>query len=118
MSRTRVVSYVDDEILKSLNGLCENNDKPLSQIISELIDIGYRVKQHHEAHSDQREEDKKAELVDNHTEYLLKIMAITTDTYRCVRNEKSKYDDDSFDSVLTTINNKAQNFINRKLGNG
>ena len=43
-------------------------------------------------------------------------MAITTDVYRHVRNEKSKYAEDSVDGVLTTINNNTQNFINRKLG--
>jgi len=115
MSRTRVASYLDDEVLKNLQELYKNSDRSISQIISELIDIGYRVKQHHEAHSDQQE-DKKSELVDKHTEYLLKIMAITTDVYRCVRNEKSKYAEETIESVLATITTNSQNFINRKLG--
>ena len=115
MSRTRVVSYVDDEVLKTLRELSGNSDKPLSHIISELIEIGYRVKQHHDANSNQPE-NKKAELVDKHTEYLLKIMAIVTDSYRCVRNEKSKYKEDTVDEVLATISSKTNSFINKKLG--
>ena len=111
----RVVSFLDDEVINNLKELYKDSDRPLSRIISELVNIGYKVKQHHESHSDQQEE-KKAELVDKHTEYLLKIMAITTDVYRHVRNEKSKYAEDSVDGVLTTINNNTQNFINRKLG--
>jgi len=110
----RVVSFLNDEVINNLKELYKDSDKSLSRIISELVDIGYRVKQHQESHSDQQE-DKKAKLVDKHTEYLLKIMAITTDVYRCVRNEKSKYGEDSVDRVLTTINNNTQNFINRKL---
>lgn len=120
MSRTRIVSYVDDEVLKTLRELYRNSDKPLSHIISELIDIGYRVKQHHDAHSNQQEskENKKAELVDKHTEYLLKIMAIATDIYRCVRNERSKYQESTIDEVLATISTNTHNFITRKLGDG
>ena len=115
MSLTRVVSYIDDEFLKSLNELCENTNKPLSHIISELVDIGYRVKQHHDTDSNQQE-DKKSELVDKHTEYLLKIMAIAIDSYRCVRNEKSKYTEDTIEGALAKISINTQHFINRKLG--
>jgi hypothetical protein len=115
MSRTRVVSYVDNEILKTLRELYGSSDKPLSRIISEIIEIGYRVKQHHDTHANQHE-DKKAELIAKHTEYLLKIMAIATDAYRCVRNEKSKYKENTVEDVLATISTNAQNFINRKLG--
>lgn len=118
MSRTRIVSYLDDAFLKNIHELYKGSDKPISHMVSELIDIGYRVKQHHELHSDQQEEGKKAELVDKHTEYLLKIMYIVADVYRCVRNEKSKYTEESIDDALTTIAAKTQNFINRKLGRG
>lgn len=114
MSRTRVVSYVDNEVLKTLRELYGNSDKPLSHIISELIDIGYRVKQHHDSHSNQQE-DKKVELIGKHTEYLLKIISVVIDTYRCVRNEKSKYKETTVDEVLTKISANAQNFITKKL---
>ena len=114
MSRTRIVSYLDDELLKSLNELCENSERPLSHIISELVDIGYRVKQHHDIDSNQQK-DKKSDLVDKHTEYLLKIMAITIDSYRCVRNEKSKYTEETTEDVLAKISTNTQNFINKKL---
>lgn len=45
-------------------------------------------------------------------------MAIVADIYRCVRNDKSKYSEESVDDVLTTIASNTQNFINRKLGIG
>ena len=112
MSRTRVVSYVDNEILKVLQELYKDTNKPLSHVISELIDIGYRVKQHHDAHADQQQ----SGIEDKHTEYLLKTMAIAADTYRCVRNEKSKYAEETIEEVLNTITTNAQNFIDRKLG--
>ena len=115
MSRTRVVSYIDDEVLKSLQEISKDSNKPLSHVISEFIEIGYRVKQHHDAYSDQQGV-RKSELVDKHTEYLLKIMAIAADTYRCVRNERSKYVEETIEEVLNTITINAQSFIDRKLG--
>ena len=124
MRQNRITSYVDDEVLKSLQELHNKNpNKSLSQLSSELIDIGYRVKMHHEAHSDQQDHqnqrnDQKSELAENHTEYLLKIMAIVADVYRCVRNEKSKYKEDPFEDVLAKITANAQKFINRKSGKG
>ena len=116
MSRTsRIVSYIDDEVLKTLQEISKDSGKSLSNIISELIDIGYRVKQHHDAHSDQQK-NRKAELADKHTEYLLRIMAIVADVYRCVRNEKSRYPEEATEDVLTTITSNARNFIDRKIG--
>ena len=114
MSRT--VVFLDDGVIKNLKELYKDTDKTLSKIISELVDIGYRVRQHHEEQKLNPQEEKKAELVDKHTEYLLRIMAIATDVYRCVRNEKSKYKEDNVNSVLDVIATNTQSFINGKLG--
>ncbi len=110
----RIVSYLEDDVIENIKKLYKNSDISISKMASELMDIGYKVKLHHESHSSLYEE-RKAALIDKHTEYLLKIMAISTDIYRCIRNEKSKYTEKTFDEVLTTIHNRTQDFINRKL---
>ena len=110
----RIVSYLDDDVIENIKKLYKNSDISISKMASELMDIGYKVKLHHESHSGLQEE-KKTALIDKHTEYLLKIMAISTDAYRCVRNEKSKYTEGAVDEVLTTIHTRTQNFINKKL---
>ncbi|EKE01243.1 MAG: hypothetical protein ACD_21C00187G0005 [uncultured bacterium] len=112
----RVVAFLDDGVIKNLKELYKNSDKSLSKIISELVDIGYRVKQHHEVQKVDLQEEKKAELTDKHTEYLLRTMAVVADTYRCVRNEKSKYKEEDIDNVLDTIISNTQSYINGKLG--
>ncbi len=111
----RIVSYLEDDVIEDIKKLYKDSNISISKMASELMDIGYKVKLHHESQSDLQEE-KKATLVDKHTEYLLRIMAITADVYRCVRNEKSKYSEGTADEVLATVNARVQNFINRKLG--
>jgi hypothetical protein len=110
----RIVSYLEDDIVYNIKKLYKDSDISISKMTSELIDIGYKVKLHHELHSGSQEENKAA-LVDKHTEYLLKIMAIVNDIYRCVRNEKSKYAEGTVDEVLATIHTRAQVFINKEL---
>ena len=111
----RVISFLNDEVIKNIKGLYKDSDKSLSKIIAELVDIGYKIRQHHEAQQSDPQEKKKTELADKHTEYLLRIMAVVADTYRCVRSERSKYNDGSSDEVLNTIATNVQSFINGKL---
>ena len=113
---SRVVAFLDDGVIKNLKESYKESNKTLSKIVSELVDIGYRVKQHHETQKLNPQEEKKAKLIDKHTEYLLRIMAINADIYRCVRNEKSKYKEDNIDNVLSIIATNTQSFINGKLG--
>ena len=113
MSLTRVVAYLDEEILKSLHELYKDTEKPLSRIISELVEIGSKVKRLHEAGPESQEESVTS--TNKHTEYLLKIMAIVADIYRCVRNGKSKYDEETTNDVLAVISSNAQNFVNRAI---
>jgi N-acetyl-anhydromuramyl-L-alanine amidase AmpD len=83
----RVVSYLDDNTIKELKELYRDSNKPLSQIISELVSIGYKVKQYHDTEQPEQQEEKNY-FANKHTEYLLKIMAIATDVYRYVRNKR------------------------------
>ena len=116
----RVASYLKKDVIENIKKLYHNGDKSLSMMIAELIDIGYRVKQHHETQQTQKidlvEEEVKSDLADNHTEYLLRIMAMLADCYRCVRNDKSKYEENDAEVVLTKITSNAQNYIDEKLG--
>lgn len=110
----RIVSYLEDEVVEGIKKLYKDSTISVSKMASELMDIGYKVKLHHESHSGLQEV-KKAALVDKHTEYLLKIMAVTNDIYRHVRKEKSKYTESTVDEVLDTIHTRTQNFINSEL---
>ncbi|CAL7959126.1 conserved hypothetical protein [Gammaproteobacteria bacterium] len=114
MSRT--VVFLDDNVIKNLKELYKDSNKTLSKIIAELVDIGYKVKQHHEVQKLNPQAEKKAELIDKHTEYLLRTMTIAADTYRCVRNEKSKYKEENADSALSIIAANIQSYINGTLG--
>ncbi|CAL7961590.1 conserved hypothetical protein [Gammaproteobacteria bacterium] len=109
----KVISFLDDAVINNLHELCNNSGKSLSKTIAELVDIGYKVKLYHEKQQPDQQTEKPL-LPNKHTEYLLRIMAIATDIYRCTRNGKSKYKEDSIDDVLVTIATNTQNFINSK----
>ena len=111
----RIVSYLEDDVAEDIKKLYKNSNISISKMASELMDIGYKVKLHHESQSQSGLQEEKIALIDKHTEYLLKIMAITSDIYRCIRNDKSKYNENTVDKALATIHARTQNFINRKL---
>jgi len=106
----KVTSFLDESVINNLKKLSANSNKSLSKIIAELVDIGYKVKLYHEKQQANQQIEKPF-LPDKHTEYLLRIMAVAADIYRCVRNEKTKYKEDNINDVLTTIATNAKNFI-------
>ncbi|EKE01948.1 MAG: hypothetical protein ACD_21C00016G0006 [uncultured bacterium] len=107
----KVSASLSTSMVVNLKELSKSSGKSLSQIISELIEIGCKVKRYQETQKSNPQEVKKAELIDKHTEYLLRIMAIAADCYRCMRNEKSKYAEESVNDVLDKIMANAQRFI-------
>ncbi|CAL7962357.1 conserved hypothetical protein [Gammaproteobacteria bacterium] len=113
---SRVVAFLDDDVIKNLKELYKDSDKTLSKIIVDLVDIGYRVKRHHEEQKTNPQEAKKAELVDKHTEYLMRTMAVVADIYRCVRNEGSKYKEKDVEQALNVIASNIQGYIDGQLG--
>ena len=113
---SRVITYLDDTTMQNLKEVSKNSGKTVSKIAAELIKIGYDIKHNKEVHKLSHEEEKKQELVDKHTEYLLKILSIIGDTYRCVRNEKSKYGEENIDDVIKTITNINRKYIDGFLG--
>ena len=107
----KVSASLSTSMVVNLKELSKSSGKSLSQIISELIEIGCKVKQYQEAQKSNPQEEKRAELVGKHTEYLLRIMAITADCYRCIRNEKSKYPEEDINDVFNTIVTNAKKLI-------
>ena len=107
----RIVSYLNEDLIKSIRELYHGSSQSLSTTIAELVDIGYRVKQHHKAQKSASEEAERTGVADKHTEYLLRIMAMVADSYRCVRNNKSKHKENNTEDVLAKITANAQNYI-------
>ena len=114
----KVSASLNTSTVINLKELSKSSGKSLSQTISELIEIGCKVKQYHETQKSNPQEAKKAELIDKHTEYLLRTMAIAADTYRCVRNENSKYTEESVMDVLAKIEFNAKKYIEGYLNRG
>lgn len=114
----KIATFINPELIKNIKELYKDSDKSFSKIVSELVDIGYKVKLHQNTQQQPGfQEERKANLKDKHTEYLLRIMAIASDVLRCTRNDRSKYSGESINDVLNTIAVNTQNFIKRKLDN-
>lgn len=111
----KLQTFVNDNLLKNLKEMSKQQGKSLSKFVSELIEIGYNFKQLH-GEKLNKEEEKRAELIAKHSEYLLRIIAITSDIYRCVRNEKTKYKEKDIDDVLSTMNDTVRTYINGYIG--
>ena len=111
----RVSASLSATTVVNLKELAKNSGKSLSQVIAELVEIGYKVKQCQETQKLNPQEAKKAELVDKHTEYLLRIMALVADIYICVRNEKSRYVEESVHDVFIRVVANTKEFIDEYL---
>lgn len=99
----RIVTFLNDETIQNLKEAGDNSGKSISKIVAELIEIGYNIKYNKDIHVASLQDKKKQELVDKHTEYLLRILTITKDMYRCTRNENSQYEEDDASDALKTI---------------
>lgn len=99
----KISTFLSDEEILNLKEISKSSGKSISKISAELIAIGYKVKHHQETQAMSSWDKNKQELVDRHTEYLLRILAIITDIYRCVRNDKSQYAEDNIPEVIKTI---------------
>lgn len=111
----RLVTFIEDPLLQNLKKMSKDSKKSLSKLAAELIEIGYRAKQLQDGKSN-KEEEKKAELAEKHTEYLLRILTILSDIYRCVRNEKSTQSGGKVDDVLNAIKDSVQAYISGYIG--
>jgi len=111
----KISTFVNDNFLKNLREMGKQQGKSLSKIASELIEIGYKVKQLQDGKSN-KEEEKRAELVAKHTEYLLRMLTILSDIYRCTRNEKSTQAGEKVDDILSAIKDSVQSYISGYIG--
>ena len=98
----RIVTFLDEDMIKKLKEISEASNKSVSKITAELIEAGYNIKHNHDNDIDSCQQ-KKQELTDKHTEYLLRILAIIQDMYCCVRNDKSHYDTENTADALKII---------------
>lgn len=112
----RIITYLSDELIQNLKEISTNSGKSISKITAELIETGYKIKHNKDVYKLNLEDEKKKELVDKHTEYLLRIMSIVGDIYRCVRNEKSKYEEENVDDAIKTIIESNIKYIEGYLG--
>ena len=80
---------------------------------ADLIEVGYNAEYNKDREGDCQHTSEPPELVDKHTEYLLKIMALVSDIYRCTRNSKSKYHEKDCESDIRKIESNIRQFFNR-----
>lgn len=112
----RVVVFLKESAIKDLKKLAKNSNKSLSNTISELVDIGYQIKQYQDTEPQTPPKNKKTDLSNKHSEYLLlKTLAITADIYRCVRNENSKYEKATANDALKVIDINTRDFIKKNI---
>ena len=112
----RLVTFVDNELLKNLQQMAKDRDINVSKMASKLIETGYKVEQLQRGKSGENEAKKMEELRDKHSEYLLRILATTADILRCVHNDKSKYIDKDPEVVITKITENMQEYVRGFIG--
>lgn len=115
---SRIITYLNKNTLADIKVLAKKSKKTLSATAAELIDIGYQLKQHQEKQNIDAIHPKKEELISRHTQYLLMIMAITSDILRCIRNEKSKYTEKTADEAINRIEKNTLDFIKNFIEKG
>ena len=114
----RIITYLNKKMLEDIHNLSKNSKKSMSETAAELIDLGYNLKKHQEKQTTDKVQTKMEELVSRHTQYLLIIMAISSDVLRCVRNEKSKYSEKTANEAINRIEKKTLDFIKEFTENG
>jgi|GEM_PF-3143194 len=115
----RIVAYVNESIDKKIQTIQENSQESLSKIIADLIESGIKIREIKEQENQKIKNQlnkKNALPLEDQNEHLLQILYIVLDIYRCVRNEKSKYEtpniDEAFKHIASLINKHLDN-INR-----
>ena len=113
----KISTFLNDAEIHNLREISKKSGKSISKISAELIEIGYKIRHHQETQKLSLQDKNKQELIDRHTEYLLRLLAITTDIYRCIRNDKSQYEEDNIPEVIKTIKadiaKEIEVFLNR-----
>lgn len=111
----KISTFLNEDMVQNLKEIGSESGKSISKITSELIEIGYNIKYNKDIHEASLQDRRKQELVDKHTEYLLRILTITKDMYRCTRNENSQYEEEDVSDALKTIKADIAEEINQYL---
>lgn len=112
----RLVAYLNDNLMQQVKDMAQKNKSTISKTVVELIKTGYKVKQLQDDKNNDKEAEKMEKLIAKHTEYLLRILATTTDVLRCVHNDQSKYKDNNIDEISEIIADKMREYINGYIG--
>ena len=73
----KISTFLNEDTIKNLKLLSEESGKSLSKVVAELIELGYKIKQLQDEKQVNAKEQKMAELAERHSEYLLKLIALT-----------------------------------------
>jgi hypothetical protein len=113
----KISTFLNEDMIQNLKEIGNDSGKSISKIIAELIEIGYNIKYNKDIHAASLQDTKKQELVDKHTEYLLRILTIVQDTYLCARNENSQYEEEDASDALKTIQADITEEIDQYMNN-
>lgn len=110
--------YLTQKIVDQLEAIKQDEGhESLSGTMKEMLELGIKVylqnKDNPELDADEKRRlEKEAELAKQHTAYLLKLLAINADIFRCVY-DKSKVTDgaNSAEDHLAQMKNKVEDFI-------
>jgi hypothetical protein len=104
----KVVTFVSNHILDTIKKTAGDSGKALSKAFSELIELGFKVQQI----NDNKNQNTSENPHDRHTEFLLRILSVVSDIYRCNRNDNSLYKEKNMDEALDIMKFNALNYIN------
>jgi hypothetical protein len=114
---SKIITFLNEDLIRNLKELCRNSGKSLSKVTSELVEVGYQAKQN------QNEDAQKAKSQDKlnmdfalkDREYLLRILNIDAEILRKIYNEPSKCLVKTANAKLATIKFQAQKLVETKL---
>lgn len=113
----RLTTFVDKTTEKQVKDNAEQEGVSVSVYTASLIKLALKIKQLQGDENKQNEEEKKAELEEKHTEFLLKILGLQAEVLRCVYDSsKVKNKTGDVESNINRIDEKAKEFIHQFLG--
>jgi hypothetical protein len=111
----RIVTYIDENTKNQLESIQSKTGKSLSKIVSDFIETGCNVMKLKEKTIENKSHNKITELQNKTIEYLLRLMYLTSDIYRCVRNEKSKYETKNTEDVMEQITSNVTSYLDENM---
>jgi len=93
-----------------------------SHVMKDMIELGIKVhlmnKENHESIDEKNKREKEEELQKKHTTYLLRLLGLSADIFRCVHDKNKLPDSTNYvEEDIAKIKNKVDAFIEGYLGN-